>query len=85
MNFEWRDEGANVHHLVRKADGRILGTVWQHALNSVVWGSKIWEERFPFTNDCEKFIGRYIGSEFAKRSVEYYWLREEKTLIEVKL
>lgn len=82
MSFIWRDESGNCKHLVREADGRILGTVWQYVNNPVVWGSKILEDKFPYTNDCEKYIGHYIGMEYAKKSVEFFWLREEKTLIE---
>jgi hypothetical protein len=82
MNFVWRDESSNVKHLVREQDGRILGTVWQYVNNNVVWGSKILEDKFPYTNESEKYIGHYIGLEFAKLSVEHYWLKEHNTLIE---
>ena len=79
---KWK-ETAVMNYYYRESDGRILGSVWLFAMNSAVYTSKIFTETFPFTNECEKFLGHYITEDAAKQSVETFWLRQEK-LLEMK-
>jgi len=79
---KWK-ETAVMNYYYRESDGRILGSVWHFAMNSAVYSSKIFTETFPFTNECEKFLGHYITEDAAKQSVETFWLRQEK-LLEMK-
>ena len=79
---KWKETAA-MNYYYRESDGRILGSVWHFAMNSAVYSSKIFTETFPFTNECEKFLGHYITEDAAKQSVETFWLRQEK-LLEMK-
>ena len=79
---KWK-ETPNMNYYYRESDGRILGSVWHFAMNNAVYSSKIFTETFPFTNECEKFLGHYVTEDAAKRSVETFWLRQEK-LLEMK-
>jgi hypothetical protein len=81
MNYYWKEERNDIVHFVRSLDGKILGTVWQYVNNPIVWSSKILEDEFPFTDSSEKFLGRYINSDSAKKSVEKFWQRQDNTLL----
>ena len=70
----------NMEYYYRESDGKILGAAWHYHMNSAVWTSKIYTEDFPFTNESEKFLGHFIDSNFAKQSVEKYWLLQLNTL-----
>jgi len=81
MNYSWRSD-SQVSYYFRETDGRILGSVWQYVNNNTIWCSKILADEFPFTNSSDKHIGHYITQDSAKKSVEMYWLKEERTLLE---
>lgn len=82
MKYSWRKGDSSVFYYYRDHDGRILGTVWQYVNNKTVWCSKILADEFPFTNSSEKHIGHYVGQIEAQKSIETYWLKEERTLLE---
>lgn len=77
--YKWRDT-PTMNYYYRESDGRIMGAAWHAALNANFYSSKIYTETFPFTNDCEKFIGHYINEGDAKRSVEKYWLQQSNII-----
>lgn len=77
--YKWKETNT-MDYYFRESDGRILGAVWHYALNIAVYSSKIFTETFPFTNECEKFLGHYIDKGAAKKSVESFWLRQANTL-----
>ena len=77
--YNWRDT-PTMNYYYRESDGRIMGAAWHAALNANFYSSKIYTESFPFTNDCEKYIGHFIKEGDAKRSVEKYWLQQSNTL-----
>ena len=79
MDLKWK-ETPQMIYLYRESDGRVLGAVWHYTMNSAVYSSKIFTETFPFTNECEKFLGHYITESAAKRSVEAYWMKQSNTL-----
>lgn len=82
MKYDWKDESTHALHFYRVTDGKILGTAWQYVNNNIIWCAKILEDEFPFTNSSEKYIGHFINKESAKKSIERFWLVEERTLIE---
>ena len=77
--YKWQDTNA-MSYYYRESDGRIMGAAWHAALNSHLYSSKIYTEAFPFTNDCEKYIGHYINEACAKIAVEEYWHKQSKTV-----
>lgn len=77
----WRSS-EQMDYYYRELDGRILGSVWHYVGNHTVWASKILVEEFPFTDSSEKYLGKFISQEHARRSVELYWDRESRTLLE---
>lgn len=64
----------------RESDGRIMGSAWHAALNTALYSAKIYSETFPFTNECEKYLGHFVTEGAAKRSVEEFWLKQSNTL-----
>lgn len=81
IKYEWKADGDMIH-FYRQNDGKILGAAWKYANQNAIWSSKIYTEEFPFTNQSEKFLGKFIDSECAKKSVEKYWEIQDRTLIE---
>ena len=81
MNYYWKNEKSDIIHFVRSLDGKILGSVWQFVNNPVVWNSKILEDEFPFTDSSEKYLGRFINEDSAKKSVEKFWQMQDNTLL----
>ena len=79
MDLKWK-ETPQMNYLYRESDGRILGAVWHYVLNSAVYSSKIFTETFPFTDECEKFLGHFISESMAKKSVENYWQKSDNTI-----
>lgn len=79
MDFKWK-ETLQMNYFYRESDGRILGAVWHYVSNSAIYSSKIFTEVFPFTNECEKFLGHYITESAAKQSVETYWMKQANTI-----
>jgi len=80
MIYDWK-ETRTISYYYRKEDGRVLGAIWHKVLDSSVWSSKIFTEDFPFTNECEKFLGHFIDENSAKKSVELFWLKEYNTFL----
>ncbi len=84
MKYDWKDEDHKVKHYYRVSDGKILGTTWQYVNNTTVWCSKILDDQFPFTNESEKFLGRYVSKESAEQSIERFWNLHDNTVLEQK-
>jgi hypothetical protein len=77
--YKWR-ETSNMNYYYRESDGRIMGASWHAALSTAFYSAKIYTETFPFTNDCEKYLGHYINEGAAKIAVEKFWLQQSNTL-----
>lgn len=84
MKYNWKDENSQVKHFYRLDDGKVLGTTWQYVNNNLIWCSKILKEDFPFTDQCEQHLGRYIDQNSAKRAIEEHWNMEDNTFLENK-
>lgn len=59
------------------ADGKIIGAVYKVGNSTTIWGAKVYA-------DVEGVLGQYIDSDYAKRSVEYFWEVQSRTLLENK-
>ena len=77
--YKWR-ETTNMNYYYRESDGRIMGASWHAALSTAFYSAKIYTETFPFTNDCEKYIGHYINEGAAKKAVEDFWLKQSNII-----
>lgn len=59
------------------ADGKIIGAVYKIDNQNSIWGARICAE-------IEGILGQYVDSDYARKSVEYYWERQGRTLLEYK-
>jgi len=57
-------------------NGKIIGSVYKVGTTQTIWGAKI------NNGDVERFLGQYIDSDFAKKSVEGYWDMQSRTVLE---
>ena len=76
MNRLWKDADHDVHYIYNENDGRIVGQI------NKIAHTKIWLSKIIINHNEEKYLGQYIGHDFAKRAVEEYWLIQDRTLIE---
>jgi hypothetical protein len=56
-------------------DGKIIGSVYKVGNTQTIWGAKVYL-------NIEGVLGQYIDSDYAKRSVEYFWMVEERSVLE---
>jgi hypothetical protein len=73
---DWKDGDHEVYYFFNTADGRIVGQI-NKIVHTKIWVSKIYKSPTE-----EAYLGQYISYEFAKKSVETYWIIQERTLIE---
>jgi hypothetical protein len=59
-------------------DGKIIGAVYKIGTSTGIWGAKVYADR------DEGVLGQYIDSDYAKKSVVYYWEVQSRTLLENK-
>ena len=59
-------------------DGKIIGSVYKVGNSQTIWGAYLYF-------NVEGVLGQYIDSNFAKRAVEYFWMVEERSVLEHKL
>lgn len=78
MNYDWKDAGHETHYYFKTENGLIVGQVHNIA------HTKIYMAVIIVSNE-ERFLGRYIGLEFAKTAIENYWLMQERTLLEADI
>lgn len=76
INRLWKDSEHDVHYIYNETDGRIVGQI------NKIAHTKIWLSKIIFNHNEEKYLGQYIGYEFAKKSIEEYWAIQDRTLIE---
>ena len=58
-------------------NGKIIGSVYKVGTTQSIWGAKIYGRA-----NAEAPLGQYIDSDFAKKDVEYFWLVEERSVLE---
>lgn len=59
------------------ADGRIIGAVYKIGSSTGIWGSRVYLDA-----NMEKLLGQFIDSDWARKSVEQYWERDARTLLD---
>ena len=76
MKRAWRLADSNNHYYHQVDDGLVVGHVFNYA-HTIVWGAKV-----PSLMDRNEdvILGRYVEMESAKRAVEDYWDKRDKTL-----
>jgi hypothetical protein len=76
MRRQWRVADSNNHYYFKEKDGLVVGHIFNYA-HTVIWGAKV---PSPLDRNEDMILGRYVGSEFAKKAVEEYWDKMDKTL-----
>jgi hypothetical protein len=76
MKRAWRLADSNNHYYHQVDNGLVVGHVFNYA-HTIVWGAKV---PSPLDRNEDIILGRYVEKEFAKRAVEEYWERSDKTL-----
>lgn len=74
--YDWRDAEHNVSYYYLRSTGKIVAQVYNMA-HTNIYGAKIYTESTE-----EIYLGQYINSDFAKKSVVEYWNIQERTLLE---
>jgi hypothetical protein len=54
----------------------VIGHVFNYA-HTIIWGAKV---PSPLNHNEDVILGRYVEMEFAKKAVEEYWNKSDKTL-----
>lgn len=73
MRRGWRCISSNHHYYFQEHDGLIIGQAYNLAL-TIIWGAKI-----PINATEEHVLGQYIELEFAKKAIEEYWDKKDRT------
>jgi len=81
MNTEWRNADY-ISYYFNTESGKILGSVFRIANQSIVWVARAEKNVIPFTNENDIHLGHFISIETAKKMVEEYWNIQNRTLIE---
>ena len=71
---DWRCVTKDCHYYFRVDDGKVIGQAYNLA-HTIVWGAKI-----PINATEELILGQYIEMQFAKRAIEEYWDKKDRTL-----
>ena len=58
-------------------DGKIIGSVYKVGNTQTIWGAQVYS-----INNESLILGQYVNMDYAKRSVEYFWEVQSRTLIE---
>jgi len=76
MKRQWRLADSNNHYYHRVDNGLVIGHVFNYA-HTIVWGAKV---PSPLNRNEDIILGRYVEMEFAKKAVEEYWDKSDKTI-----
>jgi len=58
-------------------DGKIIGTVYKVGNTQTIWGATVHRQ------NVDGALGQYIDSDYAKKSIEYFWTVQERKTIEM--
>ena len=78
--YEWKEK-ANAWYYYDTNTGKIVGRSNKIALSGDICIALVFTGMYTFTVDDERHLGQYISVETAKNAVEYYWDREDRTLL----
>lgn len=73
---QWQEKEFSQWVYYDDIDGKIIGAVYKIGNSIGIWGAKVYADR------DEGVLGQYIDSVYAKKSVEYYWEVQSRTLLE---
>lgn len=60
-------------------DGKIIGAVYKIGTSTGIWGGRVYLQ-----HNIEEQLGQFIDSDYARKSVELYWIIQDRTLLENK-
>ena len=75
MKYDWKDTASDTHYYFKTDNGLIVGQT--HNISH----TKIYMAIAMFANE-EKFLGRFITLDHAKKAIESFWGIQELTLSE---
>ena len=78
MKYDWKDAENDTHYYYKTETGLIVAQTHKIA------HTKIYLAVILLANQ-EKFLGRFVSLDFAKRSIEHYWDVQSRTLLESEL
>lgn len=79
QDYKWERFGDKYYYF-NSETGKIVGAAHKLALQEVCIAI-VYTGLYTFTLDDERHLGQYINLDYAKRSVEFYWERESRTLL----
>ncbi len=80
MKHDWKSI-SDRYYYYDTVTGKIVGMASKIALQEVFYGI-VYTGQYTFTLDDERHLGQYISLEHAKKSIEYFWDVQSRTLIE---
>ncbi len=80
MKHDWKGI-SDRYYYYDTVTGKIVGMASKIALQEVFYGI-VYTGQYTFTLDDERHLGQYISLEHAKKSIEYFWDVQSRTLIE---
>jgi hypothetical protein len=75
MNYDWKDSGNDTHYYFKTDNGLIVGQTHNIA------HTKIYLAIAMFGNE-EKFLGRFVTLDYAKKAIQLFWNVQDLTLLE---
>jgi hypothetical protein len=73
MKRQWRLADKNNHYYHQSHNGLVIGHAY-NVVHTIIWAAKI-----PINAVEELILGQYVELEYAKRAIEEYWEKDDKT------
>jgi hypothetical protein len=73
MKRQWRLADKNNHYYHQSHNGLVIGHAY-NVVHTIIWAAKI-----PINAAEELILGQYVELEYAKRAIEEYWEKDDKT------
>ena len=80
ISYEWKSI-SDKYYFFNIATGKIVGHASKVALQEIFY-AVVYTGDFTFTVADEGHLGQYISLEHAKKSIEFYWDVQNRTLLE---
>jgi hypothetical protein len=74
MKYQWRLADKNNSYYFREHNGLVVGHAY-NIVHTIIWGAKI-----PIHPNEDLYLGQFVELEHAKKAIEEYWEREDRTL-----
>jgi hypothetical protein len=79
IDYDWK-ERAHAWYYYEKDTGKVAGRANKLALSDICT-ALVFTGVYTFTLDDERHLGQYIDIDSAKNAVEFYWDRENRTML----